>query len=217
MRPARRIARVVPPALLLGAVAILAGAQSPSARREVVYARVGDRVVTVGNIEDALAATPRGSDAPRTREAWVEDTARRLLDEALLAREAERRGLGERHEVHHAHQVDLVQELVRRELDEPHGRDAVSDAEMRSYYETHRDEFGGRELDEVRADLRGTTWRARRERMLDEWVARLSEGRVTLDEDLLASVEAPDEEPRGRARWQLLQCPHCARALEDTP
>lgn len=204
-------------ALLLAAVALPAGAQSPAAHREVVYARVGDRVVTVGDIEDSLAATPRDADAPLSRDALVERTARRLLDEALLAREAERQGLGARHAVRHAHQVALVQELVQQELDEPHGRDAVSEAEMRAYYDAHRDDFGDQELESVRGDLRGTTWRARRERMLDAWVARLSEGRVTVDEALLATVRPPGEEPRGRARWQLLQCPHCARALEEKP
>ncbi len=117
----------------------------------------------------------------------------------------------------HAHQAELVQELVRREFDEPYGRESVTEDEMRAYYEAHRDEFGSRDLAQAGEALRGVTWRARRQRMLDELVARLGEGRVTLDEDLLATVRAPDEVPRGPARWQLLQCPHCARALEEMP
>lgn len=217
MRAPHRIARIASRAVLLGALAIPAVAQSPSARRDVVYARVGDRVVTVGDIEDALAATPRDAESAPSRDALVETTARRLLDDALLAREAERRGLGSRHAVRHAHQVELVQELVQRELDEPYGRDSVSEDEMRAYFEAHRDEFGARDLEQVRDDLRETTWRARRQRMLDAWVARLGEGRVSLDEALLATVQPPGEVPRGPARWQLLQCPHCARALEETP
>ncbi|MBC7170854.1 MAG: hypothetical protein H5U40_00415, partial [Polyangiaceae bacterium] len=99
-----------------------------AARRATVYARFGDVTVTVGQIEDRLAAQTtfrrdRYADPERLREA-----ADAIVDGALLAAEAERRGYAERPTVKRAYREALVQRFIREEFDEPFRVAEVSDA-----------------------------------------------------------------------------------------
>jgi peptidyl-prolyl cis-trans isomerase C len=106
-----------------------------------VLARVGDRVITLGDYAEAL----EGMDPFERMRYQTEDRRKQLLDEMidleLLAQEAERRGL---HETPAAKQ--LVRQILRGALLEElrAGQPALEEFPMsavRAYYEAHRDEF----------------------------------------------------------------------------
>ncbi len=154
-------------------------------RRATVYARFGDVTITVGEIEDEIAAqttfrADRYADPERLRE-----LADAIVERELLAAEGERRGYGARRKVERGYEEVLVQQFIRHEFDEPYRVGDVSDADVAAYYEAHRDQFVAPE--QVRAshvlvateeeartiiqELRGMDQRARRqlarERSLD--------------------------------------------------
>jgi hypothetical protein len=111
-----------------------------------VLARVGERVITLG---DYAAALERMDPFERMRY-QTEDRRQALLDEMinveLLAREAERRGLDRRPET-----IELVRQFQRDELlarlraSLPRPQDLPA-AEVSDYYQEHRAEFGQEEL-----------------------------------------------------------------------
>ncbi len=128
VRAARTAAPAAPPA-------------DDAARRAAVYARIGDETITVGDIEDRIAAqttfrADRYADPERLRE-----FADSLVDVAVLSAEAERRGHGARRNVRRGYEEVLVQQLIREEFDEPFRNAPVSAADVAAYYEAHRDEF----------------------------------------------------------------------------
>jgi parvulin-like peptidyl-prolyl isomerase len=106
-----------------------------------VLAKVGDRVITLG---DYAAVLERMDRFERLRYQTA-DRRKQLLDEIiqveLLAREAERRGLGDKPET-----KELVRQILRdevlRELREkqPKAED-IAASDVRAYYDAHRDDF----------------------------------------------------------------------------
>lgn len=116
------------------------------ARRDAVYARFDDFAVTVGDVEDAIAAFP-----PSVRERFrdpeeVRLFARSLVEFELLAREGIRRGLDRDPEIRAVARRAAVQQLLRRDFDDRFTADSVSTEDARAYFEAHRDEFGRPEL-----------------------------------------------------------------------
>lgn len=107
------------------------------ARRARVFARVGQEVITVGDIEDELSRV-----APFLRERYQDPAqlhafAMEMLDRRLLVREAEVQGFHEHTEVRRAIRENLTQELYRDVTDALQ----VTDAEVASYFEEHSEEF----------------------------------------------------------------------------
>jgi peptidyl-prolyl cis-trans isomerase C len=123
----------------------VAGRLSPEQAHQVL-ARVGERVITLG---DYAAALERMDPFERMRY-QTEDRRQALLDEMinveLLAREAERRGLDQRPET-----IELVRQFQRDELlarlraSLPRPQDLPA-AEVSEYYQEHRAEFAQEEL-----------------------------------------------------------------------
>ncbi len=112
-----------------------------TARRAKVYARFGDVTITVGDIEDHIAA-----QATFHPERYLEpERLRKLADEMvqfeLLTEEAERRGYAERPPVRRAYEEMLVQRFIREDFDEPFTRAEVAEADLAAYYEAHRAQF----------------------------------------------------------------------------
>ncbi len=119
---------------------------SEAARRARVVAVVGDARITVGDIEDAIA-----EQAPFLRARYRDPaTLRRFVDDMvrfrLLLAEARRRGYAEHSVVVRARKRHSVQRLVRRRFDERLRPRDIPEAEIRAYYEAHRDEFRHPEL-----------------------------------------------------------------------
>lgn len=123
-----------------------AGAELSPERARQVLARVGGRVITLG---DYAAALDRMDPFERLRY-QTQDRRQALLDEMinveLLAREAERRGLDQRPET-----VELIRqyqrdELLRRLRASLPGPSDVSTEQVSRYYQDHRAEFFDPEL-----------------------------------------------------------------------
>lgn len=152
--------------LLASLVAVGAAAQDPStraapdaasvvperspadvARRARLYARIGDAGVTVGDIEDAIAAQTeyqrqRYRDDPEA----LRELAHRLVDLQVLAREARRRELDRERAVREVVEGNLVQLLVRREIDERITPRSIPDAEVATYYQSHLEQYARPEM-----------------------------------------------------------------------
>lgn len=123
-----------------------AGTELSAERAQQVLARVGARVITLG---DYAAALDRMDPFERLRY-QTEDRRQALLDEMinveLLAREAERRGLDRKPET-----VELIRqyqrdELLRRLRASLPGPGDVSAEQVSRYYQEHRSEFVDPEL-----------------------------------------------------------------------
>ena len=106
-----------------------------------VLAQVGPHEITLGEFADRLA-----EQSPYLRARYNSPERRReLLDNMvrfeLLALEAERRGYRNDPDVARAERQALVQELLKREVEDKIRLEDVTDAEVRAYYEAHPDEY----------------------------------------------------------------------------
>jgi peptidyl-prolyl cis-trans isomerase C len=106
-----------------------------------VVARVGDRVITLGEYAATLEQMDhferlRYQSADRRRELLQE-----IIDVELLAREAERRGLDQKPETQERIRQILRDELLRKVRDELPDASELPDNDVRAYYERHREEF----------------------------------------------------------------------------
>lgn len=121
-------------------------AAATEARRARVYARVGDATVTVGDIEDAINKQSPFLRARYRDRAKLRELADSLVRFELMAAAAEREGYGDHPAVVRAVQQDIVQELIRVEIDARITRESISDEDVRAYYESHREEFSRPEM-----------------------------------------------------------------------
>ncbi|MCS6797102.1 MAG: peptidylprolyl isomerase [Myxococcota bacterium] len=118
-------------------------AQAPTEqeRRARIVARVGKVTITVGDLEDAIAAqSPFLRARFRDRQALREHLEHTIRFE-LLAAEAERRGYGRDPTVERSVAQSAVQWFLRREFDERIRPETIPDEDVRAHYESHRDEF----------------------------------------------------------------------------
>jgi peptidyl-prolyl cis-trans isomerase C len=106
-----------------------------------VLAKVGDRVITLGDYATVLEHMDRFE---RLRYQTA-DRRKQLLDELinveLLAREAERRGLTERPETKELVRQILRDELLRELRNKQPTPEQIPAGEVRAYYEAHRKDF----------------------------------------------------------------------------
>lgn len=111
------------------------------AQANEVLAKVGDRTITVGEFADRLA-----SQSPYLRARFESPERRKeLLDNLvrfeLLVYEAKRRGYGEKPEVVRARRNAMIQQLVKKEIDEPLEAAQVSEEEVKAVYDENPTEF----------------------------------------------------------------------------
>lgn len=119
-------------------------ARSPeeTARRARPFATIGERVVSVGDIEDAVAAqTPFQRAIYRTEPTRLRELAQRLVELEVLAEGARRRGLSNSPRVREIVDGHLVQVFVHDVVDVQTPPESVPDADVAAYYEHHPDEF----------------------------------------------------------------------------
>ena len=111
-------------------------------------ARVGDVVVTLGDVDAAWNENDAGSQLRMLQQLY--DTRRRVLDfvigNHLIDREATQRGLS-RDEL-------LAQELPSRTL-------PITDEEVELVFERNREALGGRTLEDVRSEIQAAIERQR--------------------------------------------------------
>lgn len=134
-----------PQALLaLIALAALAGGGGCKGRGDhkgPVIARVGDDVITADDLKrqlDQVSPFLRGRyDTVERKKEFLEN----LIRNELLAQEAARRGLDKAPQVREQLKRAMVQELLRRQLDERLAGGDLADAELRKFYDLHLDDF----------------------------------------------------------------------------
>ena len=111
------------------------------AQANEVLAKVGDRTITVGEFADRLASQSpylrARFESPERRKEFLDN----LVRFELLVYEAKRRGYADEPEVVRARRNAMIQQLVKKEVDEPLEDPGVSDAEVEAAYQTNPTEF----------------------------------------------------------------------------
>lgn len=106
-----------------------------------VLAKVGDREITLGEYAASLERMDQFErlryQSPERRKALLDE----LIKVELLAAEAKRRGLDKRPETQERTRQILRDELLRRTRDGLPAPAEIPEAEVRAYYEKHRDQF----------------------------------------------------------------------------
>jgi peptidyl-prolyl cis-trans isomerase C len=115
-------------------------------RRARVIARIGDVRITIGDVEDQI-----GRQSPFMRARYRDPVQlRQLVDNMiryeLLAREADRRGLGTDPEVREATAQSAVQQLIRQRFDAQITPEGIPMADVQAYYDAHPEEFSRPEV-----------------------------------------------------------------------
>jgi len=109
-------------------------------------AKIGDTVITVGEIEARI-----NEQSPFLRSRYT-DPARRteflenMVRFELLARAAQKKGYGRDSEVRRNTDQMMVQVLTREEFDERMTAESVTDADIQAYYDAHQDEYNKPEM-----------------------------------------------------------------------
>jgi peptidyl-prolyl cis-trans isomerase C len=127
-----------------------AATQRPEDLKEAL-ARIDDVVITVGEFQDRI-----NKQSPFVRARYTSlERKKEFLDNLVrfevLAREAQRRGLDKDPEVIRTMKQALIQKLMRDEFESRMKPEDVSDADAKTYFDAHLDEFNKPE--EVRVAL----------------------------------------------------------------
>jgi peptidyl-prolyl cis-trans isomerase C len=112
-----------------------------AARRARVVARVGERRITVGEVEDAVEKMSPMMRARYRDPVQLRSLVDQMLRFELLAREAAREGGANDREVRAATSRRAVQELMRIRFDETITPESVPVADVEAYYAAHPEEF----------------------------------------------------------------------------
>ena len=117
---------------------------------EDTLAKIDDYVITVGDFQERI-----NKQSPYVRARYTSlERKKEFLDTLVrfevLAKEAERRGLQKDPEVVRTMKQVMIQKLLQAEFDKMKVED-ITDAECKTYYDAHQDEFNKPE--EVRASL----------------------------------------------------------------
>jgi len=111
------------------------------AQANEVLAQVGDRTITVGELADRLASQSpylrARFESPERRKEFLDN----LVRFELLVYEAKRRGYGDRPEIIRARRNAMIQQLVKKEVDEPLEAMVITDEEVKQVYDANPLEF----------------------------------------------------------------------------
>lgn len=132
-------------ALTLGlttiAVSALADQLSDTERRALPVASYDGGAVTVGELEDGIAASSQLIQATALEPANLRDLLDRHLRFELQLKEAERRGYRDTAEVIKTSRENSVKLLLSRDIDAPVRTAEVSPEVLREYFDSHREVF----------------------------------------------------------------------------
>lgn len=132
----------------------------------IPLAKVDDVVITVGELQERIN---RQSPYVRNRYTSLEQK-KEFLDSLIrfevLAKEAQRRGFDRDPEVIRTMKQVMIQKLMKDEFEVKVTPESITDAEIQTYYDAHRDEFVKPE--EVRASAVVVKSRAQAERVAAE-------------------------------------------------
>ena len=111
------------------------------AQANEVLAKVGDRTITVGELADRLASQSpylrARFESPERRKEFLDN----LVRFELLVYEARRRGYADKPEITRARRNAMIQQLVKKEVDEPFEALEITDEEIKAIYDANPLEF----------------------------------------------------------------------------
>jgi len=106
-----------------------------------VLAQVGDRTITVGEFADRLASQSpylrARFESPERRKDFLDN----LVRYELLVYEAKQRGYADRPEIVRARRSAMIEQLVKREIDQPLEGVEITDEDIRAVYEANPDDY----------------------------------------------------------------------------
>jgi len=111
------------------------------AQSNEVLAQVGDRTITVGEFADRLASQSpylrARFESPERRKEFLDN----LVRFELLVYEAKRRGYADKPEILRARRNAMIQQLVKKEVDEPLEAAEITDDDVQAVYDANPKEF----------------------------------------------------------------------------
>ncbi len=119
---------------------------SDKARRAKVYAKIGAKRITVGDIEDAIATQSPVARIRLRDPEKLKEFAQDMVQFELLANAAAKQGYQTNPAVQRAVGKNTVQQLLRKRFDERLTPESIPDADVKAYYDAHRSEYSRPEL-----------------------------------------------------------------------
>lgn len=164
-----------------------------------VLAKVGSTPITLGEFADRLAdQSPylrARYNSPERRREFLEN----LIRFELLASESSRRGYDRLPEVDRTRKQVMIQRLMKREFEDRVKLSDISDADMRRYYEQHRDEY--HKPEQVRAAHILFSDRALGERVLAEVTKAPADLRLFRERTIAHTQDAETRDRGGDLRF----------------
>lgn len=111
------------------------------AQANEVLAKIGDRTITVGEFADRLSSQSpylrARFESPERRKEFLDN----LIRFELLVYEAKRRGYGEAPEIKRARRTAMMQQLIKKEVDEELKLGDITDEEIQAVYDANPQEY----------------------------------------------------------------------------
>ncbi len=162
------------------------------ARSDEVVARIGDRVITVREIEDKLRIFPDSVRERLLKGNNLRTYVKGIVVKELAAREAERLGIDKDPTVRARLEETRQDVLYNAFSGQLLATITVTQAEMEAYFQAHKSEFGGKEYKDVKPQV-AQRLRDMKSRAVYEGFQRDAEARwpVTVNEAALQTVTVP--------------------------
>lgn len=141
MRRTLLLSIIIGTALSVHALAEEAAKTPDDARRAKVFATIGSETITVGELEDIIAARSPYARKRLTNAGAIRQLADAQLENELFYQGAEKLGYGDSEEVRRFVSQTAVKVFVRKEFEETVTPGDVPREQVAKYYEEHPDEF----------------------------------------------------------------------------
>jgi len=128
-------------ALILFAIAAACHKGGESPKSGPIVAKVGDEVITAGELKRRLDETSPFLRARYNTLDRKKEFLENLVRNELLAQEAERQGFDKSPAVKEQMKRAMIQELIKHQLDEKLTGADIAEADLRKFYDGHLDDF----------------------------------------------------------------------------
>jgi len=128
-------------ALLFAGLAALAACNKGNSKSGAVVAKVGNETITADDLKKRLDETSPFLRARYNTLERKKEFLENLIRNELLAQEAQRQGFDKSQAVKDQMKRAMIQELIRHQLDERLTGADIPDAELKTFYEAHLDDF----------------------------------------------------------------------------
>src|SRR5437762_7970223 len=125
---------------ILFALSLAAACHKKEAKGPVV-AKVGEETITADELKHRLDETSPFLRARYNTLDRKKEFLENLIRNELLAQEAQRQGLDKSPAVKEQMKRAMIQELIKKQLDEKLNGNDIPDSELKGYYDSHIDDF----------------------------------------------------------------------------